>query len=412
MRSIIQKFAPVLSLIAAIETSAIADWPGFLGPGGNAVVSDAIVPIDFSVAKDDKPQKNIAWRTPLSGRSVSGPIVVGDRIFTTSSSGMEGRWLHVAAVSASTGQVLWERTSKATGRPYCHPTSANAAPTPCSDGQRVYAFFSSNDLVAYDLNGNLQWYRGLAYDHPLAGNDVGMSSSPIVIDGVVIVLIDCQGDSFAAGIDAATGETKWEIERQHKANWSSPRVITAADGTRAVAMQGADALTAVDAKTGKQLWKIPANCSSIATSVFSKGKLHVPAGGTKTYEWSTASEAPKLVWESTRVNPGSSSLLATDLGVVGLNRSVLVCCDDKGEMKWQSRLADAGQFWATPVVAGQHLYAFAMDGKCFTVQLSDTDGKVVATSELGENVLGSPAVDGNAIYVRSVDALWKISETK
>jgi outer membrane protein assembly factor BamB len=397
-------------LTASMSSAALADWPGFLGPGGNSVAIDAIVPLDFAKAKDDAPAKNIAWRTPLAGRSVSGPIVVGDKVFTTSSSGMEGRWLHVAAVDANSGKIIWERTSKATGRPYCHPTSSNAAPTPCSDGQRVFAFFSSNDLVCYDLNGNLQWFRGLAYDHPLAGNDVGMSSSPIVVKGVVVVMIDCQGDSFATGIDAVTGETKWEIERQHKANWSSPRLVTAADGTQAIVLQGSESLLAVDPTTGKQLWKLDANCSSIATAVFSKGKLYVPGGGTKSYDWQTAKEVPKLVWESTRINPGSSSLLSTDIGVLGLNRSVLVCCDEKGEMKWQARLPDAGQFWATPVVAGQHLYAFAMDGKCFTVQLSDTDGKVVATSDLGESVLGSPAVHQNAIFVRSVDALIKLAK--
>lgn len=412
-KSIFKKLSTAVSagIVTLLGTGqSLADWPGFLGPGGNGVAIDAIAPTEFEVAKDGSKPKNVAWRTVLTGRSVSGPIVVGDRIFTTSSSGMEGRWLHTAAVDAGSGKVLWERTAKATGRPYCHPTSANAAPTPCSDGQRVFAFYSSNDLICYDLDGNLQWARGLSYDHPQAGNDVGMSSSPVIAGGVVVVMIDCQADSFATGIDVATGETKWEIERPRKANWSSPRVVTAADGSQAVLLDSSDSLVAVDPATGKQLWTLDAKCSTIASAVFAKGKLHVPAGGTKTYELATAKQAPKLLWESTRINPNSSSFLATDLGVIGLNRSVLVCCDDKGEMKWQTRLPDAGQFWASPVVAGQHLYAFAMDGKCFTVQLSDTSGEVVATSALGENVLGSPAVANNAIYVRSVDALWKLAK--
>jgi len=391
-------------------TAVQADWPGFLGPKGNGVAIEAAVPLEFVPAAEGKTKKNIAWRTALEGRSVSGPIVVGDKVITTSSSGMEGRWLHVAAVDANSGKVVWERTSKATGRPYCHPTSANAAPTPCTDGQRVFAFFSSNDLVCYDLNGNLQWYRGLAYDHPQAGNDVGMSSSPLVVDNTVIVMIDCQADSFAAGIDTATGETKWEIPRPNKANWSSPSLVEAADGTKAVVLNGLDNLVGINPATGKELWKLDMNCSSIATAVFTRGKLHVPAGGTKTYEFTTATETPKLIWETTRISPSSSSLVVTDIGVLGLNRSVLVCCDDKGEMKWQARLPDAGQFWSTPVVAGQHLYAFAMNGKVFTIQLSDTSGEVVATSELGEEVLGSPAIHDNAIFVRSVGALMKLAK--
>ena len=396
--------------VTVLAAAAQADWPGFLGPKGNGVAIEATVPLEFVTAADGKTPKNIAWRTPLEGRSVSGPIVVGDKVFTTSSSGMEGRWLHVAAVDANSGKILWERTSKATGRPYCHPTSANAAPTPCSDGQRVFAFFSSNDLVCYDLNGNLQWYRGLAYDHPQAGNDVGMSSSPLVVDNTVIVMIDCQADSFAAGIDTVTGETKWEIPRPNKANWSSPRLVEAVDGSKAVVLHGLDNLVGIDPATGKELWKLDMNCSSVATAVFTRGKLHVPAGGTKTYELTSATQTPNLIWETTRINPNSSSLLVTDIGVLGLNRSVLVCCDDQGEMKWQARLPDAGQFWSTPVVAGQHLYAFAMNGKVFTIQLSDTSGEVVATSELGEDVLGSPAIHDNAIFVRSVGALLKLAK--
>lgn len=387
-----------------------ADWPSFLGPMGNSVVANANTPIDFAPAKDGVVSKNIAWRTPLEGRSVSGPIVVGNKVFTTSSSGIEGRWLHLFAVDATDGKVLWERTSNATGRPYCHPTSANAAPTPCSDGERVYGFFSSNDLVCYDLEGNLQWCRGLSFDHPQAGNDVGMSSSPVVIDGVVIVTIECQADSFATGIDAKTGATKWEISRPRKANWSSPRPIICADGSKVVVLHGLDDLVGIDPATGSQLWKIDTKCSSIATAVFANGRLHVPGGGTKTYDFPTAKKEPKLIWESNRVNPNSSSLLLTDAGLIGLNRSILVCGDDKGELKWQARLPDAGQFWATPVVAGSHLYAFAMDGKCFTVKLGESSGEVVAVSELGEGVLGSPAVAQNALFVRSVDGLWKIAK--
>ena len=405
-----KRFALAAVTVSATATATQADWPSFLGPKGNGVAIEASVPLEFVPAGEGKTKKNIAWRTALEGRSVSGPIVVGDKVITTSSSGMEGRWLHVAAVDANSGKIVWERTSKATGRPYCHPTSANAAPTPCTDGQRVFAFFSSNDLVCYDLNGNLQWYRGLAYDHPQAGNDVGMSSSPLVVDNTVIVMIDCQADSFAAGIDAVTGETKWEIPRPNKANWSSPSLVEAADGTKAVVLHGLDNLVGINPATGKELWKLDLACSSIATAVFTKGKLHVPAGGTKTYEFTTATQAPKMIWETSRISPSSSSLLVTDIGVLGLNRSVLVCCDDKGEMKWQARLPDAGQFWSTPVVAGQHLYAFAMNGKVFTIQLSDTSGEVVATSELGEEVLGSPAIHNNAIFVRSVGALLKLAK--
>ena len=70
---------------------------------------------------------------------------------------------------------------------------------------------------------------------------------------------------------------------------------------------------------------------------------------------------------------------------------------------------DAVSIWATPVIAGKRLYSFTQDGNCFTVELGGAEGKIVATSKLGESVLGSPSIADNAMFVRSVDALWKIA---
>ena len=89
--------------------------------------------------------------------------------------------------------IDWERQFWATGRTMCHPTSSVAANTPSSDGKRIYAFFSSNDLACLDLAGNLLWYRGLTHDFPTAVNDVGMSASPIVLGDTVVVQVENKG---------------------------------------------------------------------------------------------------------------------------------------------------------------------------------------------------------------------------
>lgn len=390
---------------------ASADWPGFLGPGGNPV-TDQSLPIDFSAPSDTSPGQNVAWRVPLDGRAVSGPIVVDGKVITTSSASMEGRWMYVSAVDAKTGELLWQRSTKSTGRPFCHPSSANAAPTPCSDGEKVFAFFSSNDIVCYDLDGNLQWFKSLTQAHPLAGNDVGMSSSPVVQDGVVVVTVECQADSFTAGLDTQTGETLWELSRPESANWASPRIATDSQGASALLLQGRNELQAVGLKSGKKLWGLDVSCSSVATAVAAKGQIFVPANGVQVFELESVQEKPALLWETTRISPSSASLLVTDFGLIGLNRSVLVCCGNDGERAWNTRLKDAGQIWATPVIAGDYMYAFAMNGKCFTIKVSQESAEVVSESELGSEVLGSPAIDENALYVRSVDALWKIATSK
>lgn len=399
-----------LSVVAAwMDGATWADWRGFLGPAGNGVAENDELPVDFAPAAEGKPGKNIAWRVPLDARSVGGPIVVGKKVFTSGSSGMEQRWLSVTAVDVDSGKVAWVRKVKATGRPFCHPTSANAAPTPCSDGERVFAFFSSNDLVCYNVDGDLQWCRGLVFDHPKAGNDVGMSSSPIVVDGVVVVQIECQGDSFAAGINALTGETLWEVPRPAKANWSSPSVGVGQDGTKVVLLQCSDDLVAIDPRSGSKAWSLPVKCSTIPTSVAAHGKIYVPSQGIKAFDLKKALDQPQMLWETSKISPNGSSVLVAEQAVYGINRTVLVCCNHSGELKWQLRLPEAGSIWATPVIAGNRLYSFAQDGSCFTVALDGEEGKLIATSKLGESVLGSPAVSGNAMFVRSVDALWKIA---
>lgn len=404
--------AAVTAQTGSEALSSPAPWPGFLGPGGNPVITQDILPEMIQPATESEIAVNIAWVRPLPGRCVSGPIVVDGKVITTSSSSLEERWMHVSAVSAESGDTVWQRSIRATGRPYCHPTSANAAPTPCTDGRQVYAFFSSNDLVCYDLKGNLMWYRSLVDAHPLAGNDVGMSSSPVVVDGVVVATVECQGDSFTIGLEAASGKTLWEIPRPKKANWSSPRVVAGEDGNNVVVIHSLTEAIGIDPTTGVVAWKLDQRCSSVASAVFAGGRLHLPADGVQTYRLAKALETPELVWKSNRINPSSSSLLVVDsLGVIGLNRSILVCCDFSGEMRWQARLPDAGQFWATPLVSGRRLLAIASNGQTYIVDLKEDGGEVIGQCNLGCEVLGSPAADENAIFIRSVDALWKIQKT-
>jgi outer membrane protein assembly factor BamB len=396
-------------ILSTGRACADSPWPCFLGPGGNPVV-DTTLPISFSPANSEQGSgESVAWRIPLPGRSVSGPILVDGKVITTGSSGVEGRWMHVVAADMESGEVLWERTTRSTGRPFCHPDSANAAPTPCTDGERVYAFFSSNDLVCYDLDGNLQWFRSLTDSHPLAGNDVGMSASPIVANGVVVVAVECQADSFAAGLDAKTGEVLWDISRPSSANWSSPRVI-AGEGRSGVALlHSGRKLTAVELNSGQSMWEKDLQCSTVASSLVAEDSVFVPGRGVQALRIVSALEEPVTAWDTTQIRPNSSSLVKTQWGLIGLNRSILVCCDESGKEMWKARLKDAGTVWATPVVAGDYLYLFAMNGRCFTVKLGFDEAEVVAISELGEDVLGTPAIASGAMYVRSVDALWKIA---
>jgi outer membrane protein assembly factor BamB len=389
------------------DALAFEDWPQFRGVNASSVSNDSKLPVEFG----GESKSNIAWQTKLPGRSVGGAIVVGDQVITTSSSGMDQRRLHLISLNQQDGSIRWQQELVARGRPFCHPTSANAAPTPASDGKNVYAFYSSNDLACVDLEGNLVWYRSLSTDFPKAGNDVGMSSSPLVVDGVCIVQVECQGDSFAAGLSCEDGSVLWKRERPKQANWASPVAIQNPAKENMVVMQSRENLVALDPKSGKELWVMDMPCSTIPSAMAVDGRLLVPASGITALDLSSVGSSPSKLWDNNKLSANACSPLVVGSRVYTISRTVLACADIySGELKWQARLTDAKSIWSSPVVANNLLYIFTEEGKCLVVRLGDEKGEVVATNDMGESVLGSPAISGNAMYVRGVSSLWKIAE--
>ena len=384
--------------------SQAEDWLQFRGPYVGGASNKASLPGKF----DGESGENIAWKVSIPGRSVGGAIVVGDQVITTTSDGLEQRRIRLLSYDATSGKPRWEQQLVARGRPYCHPTSANAAPTPASDGKHVVAFFSSNDIACTDLQGNLLWYRSLASDFPKAGNDVGMSASPTIVDGVVVVQVECQGDSFALGMNVSDGTTVWKKERPRKANWASPTSVALPSGKNAVVMQSSENLVAVNPADGKELWKIDMGCSTTPSSTVSNGRLIVPSGGLTALDLSSAG-APSKLWFENKLNSTACSPLVDNYKVNVVNRTILVCGDlFTGKVLWQLRIPDANQIWSSPVIANKRLYLFSMDGSCAVVSLDGEEGKIESVNKLGDEVLGSPAIAGNAMFVRGAQNLWKI----
>ena len=386
-----------------VAAFAASDWRSFRGDG-SGVSADVAPPTKFSA--DD----GVAWKVKLPCNGVSSPIVVKDKVIVTSSSGAKEDRLHTLCFDAKKGKLLWERQAWATGRTLCHTSSAVAANTAASDGTRVFAFFSSNDLLAYDLNGELLWFRGLALDYPEAGNDVGMSSSVAVVDGVVIVQSESQGDSFALGLDAKTGETLWHIPRPKEANWSSPTVAAGANGKPLVLLTNAGGVTARDPKSGTERWVNAKECDGISSAVVSGDVAFVPGGGLRAIKFGDSE--PEVLWSNAKLNAGAASPVVHKNLVYVINRAgVLNAANTKtGESVWQLRLK--GQFWATPVIAGDTMYVSAKDGNIQTVDLSGEKGKLIADNKLGGEVMATPAIADGALYVRVGGELWKIAAGK
>ncbi len=385
--------------LAGLNAPTNADWLGFRGDGSS--IAECTAPLDWSIEDG----RNVAWQADLPGRGVSGPIVVDGRVFVTASDGPNRERLHTLCVDAASGKPVWSRQVWATGRSNCYKTSAVAAPTPVSDGERIFAFFSSNDLVAIGLDGDVQWIRGLTLDHPRVGNDVGMASSPVVAGNAVVLQAECFGDSFAIAVDRKTGETLWQVERPQKSNWASPLAWTTSDGRAAVWLQDRSGAALHDAQTGEQLARIDTGCPAISSPTLADEETLVLAtGGLSLFRApfdQAASQAEKL-------RPASPSAVVLGSQAYVINGSGVLVCGDvtTGQMQWRKRLG--GKFWATPIVVGEHLYAVNDKGETTVLDLAKR-GEVVSKPAFGEDILGSPAASGGALYFRSNAHLWKIA---
>ena len=382
---------------------ADAHWRQFRGTDNRGISQATGVPVQF----DAETGENVAWKAPLPGRGASGPIVVGDRVIVTASDGPRQDRLHVLCFDAATGNRLWHRQLWATGPTVVNPFSAVAAPTPASDGELVFAFFGSNDLACFDLDGNLKWFRGLSFESPLTRNDVGMASSPLVVGDVVVVQMESQGAPFAAGIDKQTGRTTWRIDRTHGSMWTSPTLLPGEtpDGDL-VLLQGRDALTAHDPRTGEVAWSFDVPCHSTSSVTTDGTHVYLQAGGLNALRPDRSAGEAQLVWHELKLGSGAPSPLVHD-GRVYVLRSVGVACGDAhdGSLLWQLRMK--GPFWATPVLVEGRLYCVSHTGLVQVVELGEK-GRIVAQCMLEEGMLGSPAVASGALYFRSHANLWKI----
>ena len=392
--------------LAVIGFGCGADWRQFRGTNSNSVSAQRNLPKTFGDGQ------NVAWKVPLPGRGPSGPIVVGNRVVVTASSGFRGDRLHLLSFDVQTGKLQWERQLWATGHTLHNSFGAIACNTPASDGELLFAFYSSNDLACFDLEGNLKWFRGLAYDHPTMRNDVGMGSSPLVVGDTVIVQCENQGESFIAGLDKQTGETLWRHERDHDAVWSSPAVLR---GQRPpadiVLFHGRDFLSGHDPRTGQAVWKYEASCHTIATATTDRDRIYLPANGIHALRYDPQKQSVTGLWYEQKLRGGNASPVATDDRVYVVKPpAILVCADAAdGRILWQLRLK--GKVWATPVVADGHAYVVSHEGLVQVVRLGEK-GTLVGTSQLDPGVLASPAVADGAIYFRSDQHLLKVAFEK
>ncbi len=279
--------------------NATGNWPSFRGPQASGIAERQNLPDRWN----GKTGENILWRTPIPGLAHSSPVVWGQRIFVTSAvsgdpnatfrPGLYGdgdaakdrsrhRWM-IYALDKRTGKLLWERVAHQ-GVPIekRHIKSTYANSTPATDGRIVVAWFGSQGVHAYDVNGRFLWKVDLgrldlgAYDIPTY--EWGSASSPIIWNGLVILQCDTQADSFLLALDANTGKTVWQTERAELPSWGTPTVAMTSTGPLLVA-NASNYIRGYDPRTGKELWRLGRSSKITApTPIFADDMFVVVSG--------------------------------------------------------------------------------------------------------------------------------------
>ena len=377
-----KKILLTFTFAALTNGAAAGDWTGFRGPLGNGVSDEVGLPVALNA------KKHISWRIDLPGQGLSSPLVVGNRVFVTASGGTRQDQLQIICLNAADGSVIWQRQFWAMGSTMCHNKTSIAAPTPVTDGRLLFAIFSSNDLFCLDLDGNLQWLRGMTLDYPNARNSLGMASSLVLAGGVLVAQ---------------------RVDRPKSANWTTATVQKIGSGAEMLLLQSGGGIHAVNPKNGEVVWHYADGASTIPSSALAGGVLYVPSHGLTALELADDGRSFKQKWRSSRLRPGTASPLVHRDRVYSLNNAgVLTCGDtDSGKRLWQLRLD--GPFGGSPVVADNHLYAFNEEGKAQVVDLSAPEGRIAGEMDLGEMIQCSPAVSNGALYVRSNGRIWKIA---
>jgi outer membrane protein assembly factor BamB len=431
-------------LIVLLVTSVYGeDWPNWRGPSATGVSPETGLPTQWSTTE------NVAWKAPVRGLGISSPIVWDDRVFVTSQVGRGvvqpgprlfqagdasaqgetplgsaagagpsaggGVSFLVTAFDHASGRRLWETQIQSRGPLHeVHEKHNLATPSPVTDGERVYAWFGTGQIVALDMSGKIVWERHLGTEYGPFEIGWGHSSSPILYGDTVILLCYHTRTSYLLGLDARTGQVRWKSEREDGVfSYSTPFVATAG-GSAELIVNSSKGVSGHNPSTGELLWEFEeASRFPIPVAVQHEGVVYTsrgyrsgpfmairPGGRGKVADshviWRVATGAPYV---SSIVHYDGLIYMVGDVGVVTVTDA------RTGERVWQERIG--GVFSASPVAGDGKIYLLGEGGETVVLAAGRTP-RILARNKLDARQLASPAIAGGRLFIRSDDALFAI----
>jgi outer membrane protein assembly factor BamB len=439
-----RKLNPAIILTIGLTAAIHAEhWPNWRGPSMTGFSPEKGIPTRWS------DNENIAWKAPIRGLGISSPIVWGNRVFVTSqvgsgvarsgprlvqgedaaaageralggaatgvSSGTGSTTFLVTAFDRATGRKLWEHETPAEGAlPPVHEKHNLATASPVTDGERVYAWFGTGQTVALDLNGELLWKRNLS-EYGRFDINWGAASSPVVYRDMLILLAYHNAPaSYLLALDSKTGVNRWKADKSGGATSYSTPFIIETGGTAELIVNSSEGLSGHSLTNGAQLWFITeANRFPIPVATQHDGVLYT-SRGYRSGPFMAIRPGGKgdvskshVLWKVETGAPYVSSIVHHEgliymMGDVGV---ATVTDARTGQRIWQERVG--GVYSASPIVADGKVYFFSESGETIVLSAGRAPS-VLARNKLTGRQLGSPAVSGGRLFIRTDDTLYAI----
>lgn len=385
----------------------------------------------------------------MPGLGHSSPIVWGDRVFlttaisaTTDAPSLQTGWIGGSGESAAdsgawtwrvlcydlkSGKTLWSHDAH-TGEPRAkrHLKATFANSTPATDGKHVVAFFGSEGLYCYDVDGRQLWKTdlGVLKSGPYSMPDLewGFASSPVIHKDTVVVQCDVLNGPFIAILDLKNGKELRRIEREDVATWSTPAIVEAAGRTQIVC-NGYRQIAGFDFETGKKLWGVPSGGDVPVPTPFVAHDLifitnahggpnpiyavRTDATGDLNIEY-VAAQQSGLQWYRKRDGTYMPTpIVVGDNIYVGNDRSILRVGDARtGKGIYKERLGDGNAtITASPVATNERIYYANESGDVFVVKTGD-EFELLATNKMNDVCMATPAIAGDALLIRTKGKLY------
>jgi outer membrane protein assembly factor BamB len=434
-------------IVAAAGSVHAQNWPHWRGPLASGVSPETGLPSRWSATE------GIAWKAAIRGLGVSSPIVWGNRVFVTSQVGTgasrQGPRLAqgadataagerslgagagtgagaaggditflVTAFDRNTGARLWEAGTKAEGpMPSVHDKHNMASSSPVTDGERVYAWFATGQLVAVDMAGKTVWTKHLGTDYSPFEINWGHGSSPTVHKGQLLLICYHDKASYLLSLDAATGDVRWKSDQPPGVtSYSTPIVVETAGGGAEIVVNSSAGIAGHSAATGEVLWRFDEqNRFPVPMPAVHEGIIYT-SRGYRSSPFMAIRPGGKgditsshVVWRVPSGAPYISSLVH-DNGLIYMvgDVGVLTVTDAKtGERLFQERIG--GVYSASPVAADGKVYLLSEDGETIVLSAGRTPS-ILARNRLDARQLASPAIAGGRLFIRSDDVLYAIGK--